>query len=99
MGNQPKNNACVFNEGFMSLLKIMQIMIITIGPATIRHAERMDVARIKQTNRHSTDASKQVKPVRRNEKWRIEETYPEEERILCRHRRLNAGKVFFKQYF
>ena len=41
-------SACVFNEGFNTVLKIMEVMGVTIGPAALQIARRHDNARIAQ---------------------------------------------------
>ncbi|KMQ84720.1 hypothetical protein RF55_17253 [Lasius niger] len=75
-------SACVFNEGFCTLLKIMEVMGVTIGSAVVQLAHKQDGQRIAQANRRSTDASKESRMARREERALENETYKESEGIL-----------------
>ncbi|XP_032690268.1 uncharacterized protein LOC116853322 [Odontomachus brunneus] len=75
-------SACVFNEGFCTLLRIMEVMEITIRPAAVQLAHKQDGQRIAQANHRSTDASKKSKIARREERALENEAYEEYEGIL-----------------
>lgn len=51
--------ACIFNEGFSPVLKIMEVMGITIGQTAMQFATMRDQHRIVRANRRSTEASKE----------------------------------------
>jgi len=74
--------ACVFNEGFCTLLNIMQVMGVTIGPTAMQLAQKQDAHRIDQANRRSNDVSKESRIARREKRILEEESYKEREGIL-----------------
>jgi len=71
--------ACVFNEGFCTLLNIMQVMGVTIGPAAMQLARKQDVHRIDQANRRSIEGEQNSS---QGKKILEEESYEEYEGIL-----------------
>lgn len=75
-------SACIFNEGFASLLKIMETMGITIGPQAEQLARNRDERRVSSANRRSTDNSKEARTARQNERSEQIEEYERSEGIL-----------------
>ncbi|XP_074114279.1 uncharacterized protein LOC141537286 [Cotesia typhae] len=57
--------ACIFNEGFHPVLKILEVMGVKIGPITTQFAADCDRTRIRVANRRSTDVSKEARTKRR----------------------------------
>ncbi|XP_039956397.1 uncharacterized protein LOC120772072 [Bactrocera tryoni] len=51
---------CIFNEGFLPILKIMSIMGITIGPEAYAFAEKRDKTRIRRSEGQASEASKEA---------------------------------------
>lgn len=75
-------SACVFNEGFASLLKIIETMGITIGPQAEQLARNRDARRVSSANRRSTENSKEARTARKNERSEQIEEYERSEGIL-----------------
>lgn len=73
---------CIFNEGFKPLLKIMEVMGVTVGQAAAALAEQKDNARILAANNRTSDASKERRTQIREEKIRENEFFEEAEGIL-----------------
>lgn len=74
--------ACIFNEGFKPVLKIMSVMGVKIGPTAVQYATQRDRERIRVANRRSTDASKEARTQRRNAILDENERFEEEEGIM-----------------
>lgn len=72
----------IFNEGFSSLLKIMDIMNVKIGPNAFNLCKTVDERRISQANERSFDASKEGRIQRRTTRSALEEDFLEEEGVL-----------------
>jgi len=53
--------ACVFNEGFALILKIMECMGVKISPSALEHANARNADRIYTANRRSSEASKEAR--------------------------------------
>lgn len=75
-------SACIFNEGFTAVLKIMDVMGTTIGPAAAELARKRDEARIRDAERNLTDAAREARIARRDERALENEAYEESEGIL-----------------
>jgi len=71
--------ASIFNEGYESLLKMMHVMNITIGPNAVAICTEMDNARISIADARSFEASKEGRFERRAMRSAIEEDFYEEE--------------------
>ena len=74
--------ASVFNEGFCTLFKMMEVMGLTIGPAAIHLARKQTDKRIAQANRRSTEASKDARIARKERRVVENEAYEESEGAL-----------------
>lgn len=74
--------ACVFNEGFDPILKIMEVMNIKIGPIALEYARSRDNLRIRKANRESSESSKEARTKRKDVKSLENEMYEENEGIL-----------------
>ena len=72
---------CIFNEGFIPILKILSVMGITIGPEDHAFAVRRDEVRIAHSELRASEASKEARTARlhkrtsENEHFEIEEGY------------------------
>lgn len=67
----------IFNEGRMTLLKMMELMGCTIGPIAYNYVQRIDDLRISKADKASTAATKDARLARKeaqNESQREEET-------------------------
>ena len=56
-----KTSACIFNEGFHPVLKIMEVLGIKLGQTAFSYAEKLHTERITIANRRSLDASKETR--------------------------------------
>lgn len=74
--------ACTFNEGFSPLLKIMEVMGVTIGTKAAEFTERQDRVRIETANRRSSEVSKERRTAIRNERLEEIGAYEESEGIM-----------------
>lgn len=74
--------ACIFNEGLTSVLKIMEVMGVTIGNTAHRHAYETDRLRVKTGNRRSTEASKEARTARRDAQFGAQQQYEKEEGLM-----------------
>lgn len=74
--------ASIFNEGYSSILKMMDVMNIKIGPNAFNLCNTVDERRISQANERSFDASKEGRIERRTARSALEEDFLEEEGVL-----------------
>ena len=58
---------CIFNEGFISILKILSVMGITIGPEAHAFAVRQDKVRIECSELRASETSKEARIARLHE--------------------------------
>ncbi|XP_044583471.1 uncharacterized protein LOC123264301 [Cotesia glomerata] len=71
----------IFNEGFIPILKILDVMGITIGPEANAFAARRDEARIERSELRTSEASKEGRTARlhkrksENEHFEVEEGF------------------------
>lgn len=59
---------CIFNEGFIPLLKMISLMGMSIGPEAYAFAIRRDNVRIKRSEIRTSDASKEARTARLEER-------------------------------
>ncbi|KYN02057.1 hypothetical protein ALC62_07126 [Cyphomyrmex costatus] len=74
--------ACVFNEGFMPVLKIMETIGVTIGPKGMAYAQIYKDCRIQNAEKSTSDAAKLARSSRRSEKVAENEVFEETEGLL-----------------
>lgn len=74
--------ACTYNEGFQPLLKIMEVMGVTVGNAAVDLAQQRDSIRISNANKRSIEASKERRAQLRKAKVAENEFFEEEEDIM-----------------
>ncbi|XP_014485935.1 PREDICTED: uncharacterized protein LOC106750248 [Dinoponera quadriceps] len=74
--------ASIFSEGYFSILKMMDVMNIKIGPNAFNLCNTVDERRISQANERLFDASKEGRMEGRNARSALEEDFFEEEDIL-----------------
>lgn len=74
--------ACVFNEGFTSILNIMTTMGIIIGPNAHMFATHTDNMRITSAECRRDKSSKKARTTRRNEQMALYNLYENEEDSL-----------------
>ncbi|KYN12200.1 hypothetical protein ALC57_15632, partial [Trachymyrmex cornetzi] len=71
--------ACMFNEGQIPILKILETMGCVLGSGSVRFAEDCDNARVRQADRRTSDASKSAQIARREARAAKDELYDQEE--------------------
>ena len=59
---------CIFNEGFIPILKILNVMGITIGSEAHAFAVRRNEVRIERSELRASEASKEARPARLHER-------------------------------
>ena len=74
--------ACLFNEGFMAVLKIMDVLGIEIGPHAIAHAEKYNARRIARADKNTSELARKVRASRGAEKVAENDAYEESEGLL-----------------
>ncbi|KAL7307786.1 hypothetical protein TKK_0000111 [Trichogramma kaykai] len=74
--------ACIFNEGFCTVLKIMDVLNLKIGVYSSTYAEKRDEQRIRLANRRSTDLSQKDRASRRDTRIEENQFYEESEGLL-----------------
>lgn len=74
--------ACTFNEGYDAILKILEVMGVTIGPAAADFAAKYREERIATAERRSSLDSKEARTARRNEISAENKDFEEAEGIL-----------------
>ena len=74
-----KTSACIFNEGFHPVLKIMEVLGIKLGQTAFSYAEKLDTERTTIANRRSLDASKEARTLRRQARLEENENFEQSE--------------------
>ena len=74
--------ACIFNEGFSTVLKIMETMHVGVGETAVAYAAVRDRQRIQVGNRRSSEASKEGRTKRRQERLEESQLFEQSEGIL-----------------
>ncbi|KYN11782.1 hypothetical protein ALC57_16060 [Trachymyrmex cornetzi] len=72
----------IFNEGFLPILKVMDVMGVTIGQQAEMHAHSRNEARIRRSEECSSDFGKDQRPQLRDERAALHDMYEEEEGAL-----------------
>lgn len=73
---------CMFNEGANTLLKMLEIMGVKIGPNTKRYATISDEERIQQADRCTQYESREKRMARKKEKLAEQDEFEEIEGLL-----------------
>lgn len=73
---------CIFNEGYIPILKILSVMGITIGPEAHAFAVRRDEDRIERSELRASEASKEGRTARLHERTSENENFEVEEGFL-----------------
>uniref|UniRef100_A0ABD2VY27 Uncharacterized protein n=1 Tax=Trichogramma kaykai TaxID=54128 RepID=A0ABD2VY27_9HYME len=74
--------ACIFNGGFCTVLKIMDVLNLKIGVYASAYAEKRDEQRIRLANRRSTDLSQKDRASRRDTRMEENQFHEESEGLL-----------------
>ena len=74
--------ACIFNEGFLPVLKIMETVGVTIGQTARNYSDVVDNARILKANKNAEINSKEARTVRRALRAAADENFDETEGLL-----------------
>ncbi|GIX99045.1 hypothetical protein CDAR_519051 [Caerostris darwini] len=72
----------IFNEGLIPILKILDVMGITIGPEANAFAARRDEARIERSGTRTSEASKEGRTARLHQRTSENEHFEVEEGFL-----------------
>lgn len=72
----------IFNEGFMPILKVMNVMGVIIGQQAEMYANSRNEACITRSERYSTDFARDERINRREEKAALQDLYEQEEGSL-----------------
>lgn len=75
-------SACVYNEGFSSVLKIMDVMGIKLGLVCSAYAQQRNAERISRAEERHTFASKEARTAQRMEASDQQSMYEEVEGLL-----------------
>lgn len=75
-------SACVYNEGFSSVLKMMNVMGITLGQVSSAYGQQRNAERIHRAEEGHTFASKEARTARRMELADQHSMYEEVEGLL-----------------
>ena len=75
---------CIFNEGFIPILKILSVIGITIGPEAHAFAVRRDEICIERSELRASEASKEDRTARLHKKTSENEHFEIEEGFLYR---------------
>lgn len=73
---------CIFNEGFNTLLKILEVMGVKIGPEAVNFANTHDEQRVAAAIHHSSKTSKEGRLARREARAVNDDLFEEVEGIL-----------------
>ena len=73
---------CIFNEGITPVLRMMEVMGITIGSEAKIMANKKDMVRVKKADATHSASSKEARLARRLERTAQDELFEEEEGIL-----------------
>jgi len=74
--------AGIFNEGYSSILKIMNSLDIIVGTYSKVFAENTDEARIAKQNRRSLFATKEARKARKQQQFEDNQLFEEDEGLL-----------------
>ena len=74
--------ACIFNEGFFPVLKILEVMDVTLGPCAVAFAKSYNKSRIAKAENATAMSSKEARKSRRADKVAENDAYEEDEGIL-----------------
>lgn len=72
-----QKSLAIFNEGLMTLLKMVEIMGCTIGIAAYKYAQNKDAERILLSEKSSKATSKEGRLAKKEAQQREEEVYNE----------------------
>ena len=72
----------IFNDGYQSLLRVLNTMGVTIGPEAKSFADTQDVNRVCLGEKRHQEASKEARTARRKANAALQELYEEEEGVL-----------------
>ncbi|XP_044588919.1 uncharacterized protein LOC123268103 [Cotesia glomerata] len=73
---------CIFNEGFLPVLRILSLMGITIGPESHAFVNKRDQVRINRSEVRATEASKETRTAKSSERASLNMTFEFEEGTL-----------------
>ena len=74
--------ARIFNEGFSSILRIMNLLNVTVGTYAKTYADKTDEARITREDRRSLSHTKDARTARKQQRHEQNQLFEEEEGLL-----------------
>lgn len=73
---------CVFNEGSCTLLKILEILGVKIGPNSHDFVSKRDEQRVRMANKQNEQSTKDARIAKKKELQEQEEAYAEQFGLL-----------------
>ncbi|KAG5880222.1 hypothetical protein JTB14_014727 [Gonioctena quinquepunctata] len=74
--------ACIFNEGLLPILKVMEVMGVRIGPEARHFADRANNRRVDRSELEATEASKEHRTAVRNARILQNDAYEDQEGVV-----------------
>lgn len=74
--------ACIFNEGLLPVLKVMEVMGVKIGLEARRFADKANDRRLDRAEHEATEASKEHRTAARNSRILQNDAYEEQEGVV-----------------
>ena len=74
--------ACIFNEGLLPILKVMEVMGVKIGPQARQFADKANDRRVDRAELEATEASKEHRTAARNAKILENDAYEDQEGVV-----------------
>lgn len=74
--------ACIFNEGFLPILRVMEVMGVKIGPHARHFADMANDKRVDRANLEATGASKENRTATRNARILENDAYEDHEGVV-----------------
>ncbi|KYQ59592.1 hypothetical protein ALC60_01383 [Trachymyrmex zeteki] len=74
--------ACIFNEGLLPILKVMEVMGVKIGPQARQFVDKANDRRVDRAELEATEASKEHRTATRNAKILENDAYEDQEGVV-----------------
>ena len=74
--------ACIFNEGLLPILKVMEVMGVKIGPQARQFADKANDKRVERAELETTEASKENRTATINAKILENDAYGDQEGVV-----------------
>jgi len=74
--------ACIFNEGLLPILKVMELMGVKIGPQARHFADKANDKRVDRAELEASEASKEHRTASRNARILENDRYEDQEGVV-----------------